>query len=188
MARCSAKKERGENMLVQMTCCHLKHKNEVWTLDLNDDGAQILDASGDVRAQFTRDQAAGQFLLPSFSESVKQFRAPIDGELWYFNVARDDLKQIKAYIDQAVVAAGPEAVSAVRNRAIRDALIGVGGVGLGVALSVGSYLHAAEDPQGGEYVVTWGLVLFGLVMIGKGIYGFLRFRQLQKLSQTPPAS
>jgi hypothetical protein len=166
-----------------MKCCHLKHKNEVCTLDLNDDGAQIRDAAGNVRAQFTRDQAA-QFLLPSFSETVKQFRAPVDGELWYFNVARDDLKQIKAHIEQAVVAAGPEAVSTVRNRAIRDALIGLGSVGLGVALTVGSDSHAGQDPQGGEYFVTLGLVLFGLVMIGKGVYGFLRYRQLQKLSQT----
>jgi len=174
-------------VILHMQCCHLNHKQEVWTLDLSDDGALIRDAGGNVRAQFTRDQAAGQFLLPSFSESVKQFRAPVDGELWYFNVARGDLKQIKAFIDQAVVAAGPEAVGAVRNRSIRDALIGIGGVGLGVALTVSSYLHASQDPQGGGYVVTWGLVLFGLVMIGKGVYGFLRFRQLQKLSQAPPA-
>ncbi|HEY7327673.1 MAG TPA: hypothetical protein VH592_08540 [Gemmataceae bacterium] len=170
-----------------MKCCHREHKNEVWTLDLGDDAAEIRDAGGNVRAQFTRDQAAGQFLLPSFSESIKQFRAPIEGELWYFDVARGDLKQIKTYIDQAVVASGPEAMRTVRNHALRDMLIGIGAFGIGTFLTVGSYLHAAQNPEGGEYFISYGAVLFGLIMIGKGVYGLIRYRQLQKLSQTPPA-
>jgi hypothetical protein len=171
-------------MLVPMRCCHLKHKGEVWGLDLGDDRAQIRDAAGNVRAEYTRCEAAERFLLPSFSESIKQFRAPIDGELWYFDVARGDLKQIKAYIDQAVVAAGPEAIGAVRRRAVRETLLGIGGLAVGTALTMGSYLHAAQDPGGGEYVITYGVILFGLVMIGKGIYDFLQHGQLQKLSQT----
>jgi hypothetical protein len=166
-----------------MRCCHLKHKGEMWILDLGDDRAEIRDTEENIRAVYTRDEAAEQFLLPSFSESIKQFRAPIDGQLWYFDVARGDLKQIKAYIDQAVVTAGPGAVRAVRNSAIRDTLIGIGGVAVGTALTVGSYLHAEQNP-GGEYVITYGVILFGLVMIGKGIYGFLRHGHLQKLSST----
>jgi hypothetical protein len=166
-----------------MRCCHLKHKGESWTLDLGDEGAAIRDAAGKVRAEFAREEAAEQFLLPSFSESVKQFRAPVEGELWYFDVARDGLKEIKACLDQSVVAAGPEAMKAIRNRAIRETLIGSAGVIGGTALTVGSYLHAAQNPGGGEYYVTYGLILFGLVLLGKGIYGFLRYGQLQKLAQ-----
>lgn len=175
-------------MQVQMRCCHLKHKGEVWTLDLGDNRAEIRDSGENVRAEYTREEAAEQFLMPSFSESIKQFRAPIDGEIWYFDVARPDLKQIKAFIDQAMVAAGPEAVRAVRNHAIRDTLIGLAAVSIGGALTIGSYLQAAQDPNGGEYVVTYGAVLFGLVMIGKGIYGFMRHGQLQTLSQKPQDS
>lgn len=170
-------------MQVPMRCCHLKHKGEAWVLDLGDEGAEVRDASGGVRAQFTREEAAEAFLLPSFSESIKRFRVPVDGELWYFDVAKNDLKEIKAYINQAVVASGPEAVVAVRNRAIRDGLIGLGGVAAGVALTLGSFFNAAQNPGGGEYVVTYGLVLAGLIMIGKGIYGFVRYGQLKKMSQ-----
>ncbi len=137
-------------MQVPMRCCHLKHKGEAWVLDLGAEGAEVRDASGDVRAQFTREEAAESFLLPSFSESIKQFRVPVDGELWYFDVAKNDLKEIKAYINQAVVAAGPEAVVAVRNRAIRDGLIGLGGVAAGVALTLGSFFNAAQNPVGGR--------------------------------------
>jgi hypothetical protein len=163
-----------------MRCCHLKHKGEAWTLELGDKGAEVRDASGAVRAQFTREEAAGEFLRPSFSESVKQFRVPVDGELWYFDVAKDGLKQIKAYIDQTVVAAGPEAVVAVRNAAVRDTLIGLACVVGGTALTLGSFF-AADD--GGGFVVTYGLILAGLVMAGKGVYGFLRYGKLKKMTQ-----
>jgi hypothetical protein len=166
-----------------MRCCHLEHKGEAWTLDLGDDRAEIRDAAGNVRGEYTPTEAAEQFLLPIFSESVKQFRALIDGELWYFDVPRDGLQQIKAYRDRAVVTVGPEAVRAVRNQALRDSLIGLGGVVAGVVLTVGSFLRAAQNPDGGGYVITYGLILFGLVMLGKGVYGFLRYGQLQKLSQ-----
>lgn len=106
--------------------------------------------------------------------------------MWYFDMGRTGLKQIKTYMDQAVVAAGPQAVRAVRNRALRDTLIGLGGAALGTVLSIGSYLHAAQAPGGGEYFVNYGVILFGLIMIGKGVKGFLRYGQLQKLSQTQP--
>jgi hypothetical protein len=174
--------EKEGDMLVRMRCCHLEHKGEAWTLDLGDDRAEIRDAAGNVRGEYTSAEAAEQFLLPSFSESIKQLRAPIDGELWYFDVPRDGLKQIKAYLDRAVVAVGPEAIRAVRNQALRDCLIGLGGVLVGTVLTVGSYLRAAQNPDGGGYVITYGLILFGLIMLGKGVYGFLRYGRLQKLS------
>jgi hypothetical protein len=167
---------------VQMRCCHLKHKGEMWTLDLTEDGAVVQDAGSNVRAEFTREEAAESFLFPSFSESIKQFRIPIEGELWYFDVAKEDLKQIKSFVDQAVVAVGPEAVGAVRNTAIRDTLIGIGGVIGGTVLTLGSFFKAAENADGGEYIVTYGLILVGLIAIGKGIYGFVRYGQLKQLS------
>jgi hypothetical protein len=78
---------------------------------------------------------------------------------------------------------GPEAVSAVRTKALRDCLIGLGAAILGVVMTVGSYMYAASKDEGGSYVITWGLVLFGLVMLGKGAYGFMRHAGLQKKSQ-----
>lgn len=54
-------------MLLAMRCCHLEHKGETWNLVLEDNGAEIRDAGGNVRAVYTREEAAQQFLLPSFS-------------------------------------------------------------------------------------------------------------------------
>ncbi len=97
----------------------------------------------------------------------------LNGELKSFTIAAND---------QLTAAAGPEAVRAVRNRAIRDALIGAACAIGGVALTVGGYMEAAQKPGGGEFKVAYGLVLFGLVMLGKGVYSYLQYQQIQRLS------
>src|SRR4051794_10259596 len=117
---------RSEPVAVEMKCCHLKHKGEIWHLDLGGEGAAVLDPAGTVRAEFTPEEAAGAFKLPSFSESIKQFRLPIGTEEWYFDVDKDGLRQIKAFMDAAVVASGPGAVQALRSAGLRD--VGLGAV------------------------------------------------------------
>jgi len=130
-----------------MRCCHVKHKAEAWTLDLSDEGAEIRDAAGDLRSRFTREEAASEFLLPSFSESIKQFRAPVEGELWYFDVVKNDLKEIKAYINQGRGGCWPRGGAGVRNVAIRDGLIGLACIAAGVGLTVWSIVRAAQNPK-----------------------------------------
>jgi len=100
--------------------------------------------------------------------------------MWYFDVAKRDLAEIKTYLNESVVAAGPEAVRAVRNRALRDLLIGIVAVLLGIGLTVASFL-AAENEEDGRFYVTYGAILFGLVMAGKGIWGFAQYGKLQRL-------
>jgi hypothetical protein len=40
---------------------------------------------------------------------------------------------------------------------------------LGITISVVSYQAAASNPNGGHYVVTWGLVVFGGIRVVKGL-------------------
>jgi hypothetical protein len=174
----------GEELIVKLDlrCCHRKHEGEVWTLVLQNDYAEVLDEEGEVRAKYERGDTPEHLLLPSFSESIKQFRAQIDGEMWYFDAAKRDLAEIKTYLDESVVAAGPEAVRAIRNRALRDLLIGIAAVVVGIGVTVASYL-AAENAEDGRFYVTYGAVIFGLVMVGKGIWGFVQHGKLQKMLQ-----
>ena len=176
-------------MAIPMKCWHRDHKGEMWSLDLGDERAELRDAAGAMRGEFTRDEAGEQFLMPSFSESIKQFRLPVGGELWYFDVGKDDLKQIRAYIEHSVAAAGPDAVRAVRNAAIRDGVIGLVVLLVGVGITIGTHLKEADDPEGGtQSVVMYGAILVGLIMLGKGIYGLVRYNRLKTLAQTHGAA
>ena len=53
--------------------------------------------------------------------------------------------------------------------------------GCGTALTVVKLLHPFEKP---DYFFTFGFILFGLVMVGKAVYGFVRYSNLQKLLRT----
>lgn len=173
-------------MRIDMRCCHAQHKGETWILELGKDDARVIDAAGAVRGEFTRAEAHENFHLPSFSESIKQFRVPVDGQLWYFNVAKPDLQQIKAYLDESVVAAGPEAVQSVRNRALRDGAIGVVALAIGIGITLFTLLRADANPEGGEYVVMYGPMIFGVVMLGRGVFGLMRYSRLKSVSHAQP--
>jgi hypothetical protein len=167
---------------VEMRCCHLKYKGEIWRLDLGGEGTTIRDAAGNARSEFKPEEAAAVFRLPSFSESIKQFRPPVDGEEWYFDVGKDGLKEIRAFMDAAVVAAGPEALQAMRSSAIRELLLGAVLAVAGVVMSIGSFMAAANNPQGGQYYVTYGLVIAGLVVNGRGGYQLARYKRLKRVA------
>ena len=171
-------------MRIDMRCCHAQHKGETWALELGEEDAKVIDAAGAVRTELTRAEAAENFHLPSFSESIKQFRVPVDGQLWYFDVAKPDLQQIKAYIDQSVVASGPEAVGAIRNRALRDGAIGLAALAIGIGITAFTLLRADANPEGGEYVVMYGPMIFGAIMIGRGVFGLMRYNRLKSVSQS----
>ena len=121
--------------------------------------------------------------MPSFSENIKYFAILLDGTFHRFEVSKQDLRAIQALINRTIVSQGPEAIRSVKNRAIRDTLLGVLSVVVGVALTLGSYMAAAKKPEGGTYIINYGLILFGLVALGKGIYGFMNYRALRRLSR-----
>ncbi len=170
-------------MQISMRCYDAKHKGEEWVLQLGKKGARVLDEYGEVRAEFTRGEAAGSFVLPSFAQSIKHFCVPIDGQIWHFDVSKPEIQQIKSFMDHSVVAAGPAAVQAVQTQAIRNLLIGIAATIGGTVLTVGSLVMAAQQEGGGRYVVTYGLIIYGLVMVGKGIYGFVQHGKLQGMTR-----
>jgi hypothetical protein len=166
-----------------MRCVDKKRKGEVWTLDLDDGKAVVRRPAGDPVGEFSPEEAVERFQMPSFSESIKYFGVLLGEEMHRFDVAKSDLNQIRLFINRTIAAAGPEAVQAVRNKAIRDTLIGAGCIVVGVVLSLGSFLAAANKPEGGTYYIAYGLPFFGLIMVGKGVYGFIQHRHLQQLAE-----
>jgi hypothetical protein len=144
----------------------------------------VRDASGASVAEFTPEEAVGHFQLPSFSENVKYFGIALGNSVRRFDVSRDGLQEIKGLINRLIHAAGPEAMLEIRNRAIRNMLLGIACAVGGVALSAASYRTAANKPEGGKYTVTYGLVFFGVAMLCKGIYGFMQYNQVRSLAES----
>jgi hypothetical protein len=167
-----------------MRCVDNKRKGELWTLDLDDRKAVVRGPAGDLVGEFLPEDGVEHFQMPSFSESIKYFGVLLRGELHRFDVAKSDLKQIQLFINRTIAAAGPEAIQAVRNKALRDTLIGAACIVVGVVLSVGSFLAVADKPEEGTYYVVYGLPFFGLIMVGKGIYGFIQHGHLKELAET----
>src|SRR5262249_1399997 len=131
-------------MTVQLRCVDKNHKGEQWQLDLDGDKAVIRKPSGEIAGEFSPEAAIERFQMPSFSESIKYFGVQLGDQLWRFDVAKSDLKKIRMFINRTIAAAGPQAVRAVRNKAIRDTLIGAGCIILGVFASLGSFLAAGN--------------------------------------------
>jgi hypothetical protein len=171
-------------MAISLKCLHKDHKGETWTLDLESDPVVVKDESGKVVWQMPANVAITQFQMPSFSESIKYFGILFGNEIRQFDVSKDGMKDIKAFLNRSLLAAGPEAVAAVRTRAIRDVLLGAACTIGGVVLTVGSYTAAAQKPEGGKYTVTYGLVIFGLILLGRGAYGFVRHGQLKGMAES----
>jgi hypothetical protein len=169
-------------MPIELRCIEKKHKNELWELRLGREKVWVTNAAGEVVGEFEPDDVSRYFQLPSFSESIKYFGILLGERWWRFNVDRDGLRRIRNYINRTIVAAGPEAVQAVRNRALRDLVVGVLLAVAGVVITVVTYSIAANKPGGGKYYITYGLVIVGLVMAGKGTYGFSQYSSLKRMA------
>lgn len=170
-------------MAVELRCVDRDRKGEIWSLDIGTEKVVVRDASGTAAAEFTPEEAVGRFQMPSFSENVKYFGIALGDPIRRFDVSKDGLREIKGLINRMIQTSGPEAVAALRNRALRNILLGVACAVGGVALSVASYREAANKPEGGKYTVTYGLVLFGIAMFCKGVYGFIQYNQIRSMAE-----
>ncbi len=161
----------------------LVNSQEKWSLDLSGDVVTLRDPAGSVHLECAPDEAVQRFQMPSFSESIKHFGVYVGDHLLEFQPLDQGLAEIKSFLNRRILIAGPEAVFAVKNAAIRDTLIGAA-VALGsIVLTVGSFIAAAKNPEGGSFHLLMGLSLFGLVMFGKGIYGFVQYRRILRLAE-----
>jgi hypothetical protein len=155
---------------------------QMWTLDLGKETVVLTDHEGKVAIEFPAAEATGRFQFPSFSQSIKWFGVANDQGIWTFDVPKVDLTLIKGYVDRSIVTAGPEAIAGVRASAIRTMLIGAACTAGGIVITVGSYAAAAQKPEGGKYTITHGLIIVGIIMFVKGVYGWFQYTRLQGLA------
>jgi hypothetical protein len=64
---------------------------------------------------------------------------------------------------------GSPAHRAAQRRANQTILIGALLLVIGIAISVGTYAYAASNPRGGHYLLAWGPIVFGLIVLIRGL-------------------
>lgn len=170
-------------MAVPIRCIGRGRDGQVWSLDLGSEKVVVRDAAGATLAELLPEEAVLRFQMPSFTQSVKYFNITLGDGPQSFMVSKEGLAEIKAFTNRTIASVGPEAVQAVWKRAIRDTLIGAACTVGGIVLTIGSFILAANNPQGGRYFITWGVVLFGIVMLVKGIYGMIQYGQIKRFAE-----
>ncbi len=170
-------------MAISLRCVDRDLKGETWSMEIGDT-VTVRDAAGKAVAEFTPQEAPAHFQMPSFSANIKYFAIALGDSMRRFDVSRDGLREIQALSHRAVASAGPEAMRAVKMRAIRDIALGLACAILGGVLTVGSYMSAANQPGGGKYTITYGVVLFGLVVLARGIYGLIQHGRIERVAQS----
>lgn len=171
-------------MSIPLQCLHSAHKGQMWSLELGSEKVVVRDGAGTPLREFMPEEAVLHFQMPSFTGNVKYFNITLGETQYAFSVTKEGLSEIQNFINRTIATVGPEAVQAIWNRAVRNTLIGLACTIGGIVLTIGSFVLAANNPQGGKYFITWGVVLFGVVMLVKGIYGFFQHGQIRRIAES----
>lgn len=66
---------------------------------------------------------------------------------------------------------------AVRKRALRQIMIGLALLVVGLVVTVATYSHASSSQTGGTYIVAWGPIVFGALGALRGFLLLTRSRK-----------
>jgi hypothetical protein len=155
---------------------------ESWTLDLGEEGVRLLDPKGEAASEFPRAEADHRILLPSFSENRKAiwFLSAPD-RVVQFNPDKPAVAAIKDYLNQSIALAGPEAITDLRRKGYRDLAIGAISTVAGIVITAISLANPTPRGDGqGKSMIFYGLILFGLIEIGRGVAALMRASRIQK--------
>jgi len=158
-----------------LTYAHRPHEGEVWELHRTKAGFTLRDGDGEVAGTFPNGEAVHRFRFPSFWTSVPhlEIQTP-DGLTHRFKPDKEILPTVRAWVDEAVSRDAPAAAAALRGKAVWSLVIGALLLVAGLAISAATYAYAVARPGGGTYVVTIGLIVFGVLGIARGLYWFAK--------------
>jgi hypothetical protein len=157
-------------------------RGQLWSMEWDPDFVIVRDAAGTVVWQAPPQDAVQSFRMPSFSDSIKYFGIQIGSELHEFELAREDLQRMKDFLDGAIATSGPDAVRSIRKKAIRDLVIGALLTLIGAATSAMLLAKVVELKGRGPGRLTFGCLIFGVIMLSKGIYGLRQHRRVEALA------
>lgn len=174
---------------VRLECMTVGHADEVWHLERVGDDVILFDAKGTEEVRFPARAAVRRIQFPTFLGLF-----PLDifiagrnrRDLW-FKCPPETKKAVKAFIKNCVGADPKGAVAHARSEAMRDLVLGILALVVGIGVTAASIAFAGSA---GVYVVTVGLIAVGVVGVARGYAGLIRAAALavQVRAQETPAT
>src|SRR5262249_10470614 len=123
-------------------------------------------------------EATMRINLPSFLASNRYITIETHDRLvLQFEPKPKAVETIRAMLSEGTVDAPQATANAYWKAALRDALIGGGSFMLGITITCASFLFAAPD---GKFLVTTGLIVVGLIELGRAAYYAIRAMQCSR--------
>lgn len=169
-------------MRIEMNCRSKPYADQIFTLISEGSDLRIIDPSGNAVLQGVIADIAPLLRFPSFSDSIKHFAILVEQRILEFDLTSNEVKSIRDLVDRALAAHDPAFVSKLRKKAMTAVVIGIIAIVAGPAASIMSYLQASQGVGSGRYFIYYGLPIFGLAMLAKGLGRYFRVRALQRSS------
>ena len=173
-------------MQFQMKCRTKPYQGQVFTLTSEGSNLRIVDPSGKEIIRIDPADMSKLLRFPSFSDSIKYFGVWLGNGLVEFELASGEIKIVRTFVDQTSAKQNPEFAAKLRVKSIGMIVGGIAAMIAGPLASVLSYQNASQGVDNGRYFIYYGLPIFGLAILVKGIVGLCRVSALQKDSANCP--
>jgi hypothetical protein len=163
---------------IALICALKPHKGEEWSLTATKAGLLVSDQQGEAVTLVPNAETPLRIKYPSFWASISYLVVVDDaGEMLSFEPKKATLAAVREMVAACQGKAGSAAVTAVLRTAVRDAIVGTLLFIVGVALTFGSFVLAQP---GGTFIITRGLIAFGVLGVVKGLYGFYKALKIKR--------
>jgi hypothetical protein len=156
--------------------------DKYWVLELTGDWVRVLDHEDRSAGKWSPAKGVARFQMPSFWASRKKFGIVLEDGAIDFDVGAKDLRKIQAYADRVYVGEHPDAPT---RALIFGGLMVAGGLAMIVVAAAVWYLtyeRAANNPEGGRYLIWTGGIFVGICTACQGVYKMCQYSKWKRLA------
>ena len=168
-----------EVYVMELTCVVKPFKKQKWNLYLSRSGMQLIDTEGESVIAVTPEAASSLLQIPGGTSKYSHLGVDLAGVELKFKIIKQDLEVLHRYVDTVAVAAGPESLNEIRKGAMRQLVLGIGGL---IALAAFIILLAVLGVKPKQIGQLWTWLPVGVIAslfaLARGMNGLKRHRRL----------